>query len=405
MSAFRQYIDGYLQIELTGYGKERFLNLCLNKEFTLWELSKDQEHYTFYISLKEFREIKPLLKKTETRVHILKKCGLPFFFYTHRKQKCFVLGLLLCIGFVYYMSLFIWDIHVEGSAYYTEDEIINYIQSTYITPGTKIKDINRDDLEQKLMEYFDEIAWISCEIRGTQLLVTMTETIVSDQVIVSDEPSDLVAAKDCEIVSLITRNGTPVTKVNQEVKKGEILISGAINIYDDNNEVLETDYVAADGDVFGRVSYDYKDEFEMAYYEKEFTGKKKSSFSLYIMNKIYQLWKPAIDYKYYDTRYDSYMEKLGATFYLPFSIQATKYLEYQPVRKEYTKDEAKEKARNALNRKVKELSEKGVEILENNVKIEIKDGKCMASGTLICVERIGVPMEIHIPLEEKKSEE
>lgn len=397
MGALKQYIDGYLQIELTGYGKERFLNLCLNKELTLWELSKNQEHYIFYISLKEFREIKPLLKKTETRVHILKKCGLPFFFYTHRKQKCFALGLLLCMGLVYQMSLFIWDIHVEGSAYYTEDEIINYIRSVYIAPGTRIKDINRDELERNLMAYFDEIAWISCEIRGTQLLVTMTETIISDQVIVSDKPSDLVAAKDCEIVSLITRNGTPVTRVNQSVKKGDILISGAINIYDDNNEVLETDYVAADGDVFGRVSYHYEEAFDMAYYEKAFTGKEKRSFSLYFMNKVFQLGKPQIAFPYYDTCYDSYMEKLGATFYLPFSIQFTKYMEYQPVRKEYTKEEAKEKAQNALNRKVKELSEKGVEILENNVKIEIKDGKCMASGTLICIERIGVPMEIHMP--------
>lgn len=92
MGKFYQYIDGYLQVELTGYGMERFLNLCMNKEFTLWEIVKGDDVYRFYISLKDFRELKPLLKKTETKIHILKKCGLPFSFIPigSRNALCWV---------------------------------------------------------------------------------------------------------------------------------------------------------------------------------------------------------------------------------------------------------------------------------------------------------------------------
>lgn len=396
MSSFRQYMEGYLQVELSGYGMERFLNLCLNKELTLWELNKSSDAYIFYISLRDFRELKPLLKKTETHLHIKKKCGLPFFFYTHRKQKCFVLGLIICLGCVYYMSLFIWDIHVSGSAYYTEEQIISYIKNSYISPGTKIKDIDSAALEKNLMDYFDEIAWISCEIKGTQLRITLTETIIGNEVLVSEKPSDLVAAKDCEIVSLITRNGTPVVKVNDLVKKGDILISGTIHIYDDNNEVLETDYVPADGDVYGIVTYDYEDSFEMNYYEKQYSGKNKKTFILQLGNKTYQLWNPKINYDYYDISEESYMEKLGQTFYLPFSIDVVSYCQYTPVLKQYTKEEAVEKAQKRLDTKLDELREKGVEIMENNVKIEIKDQVCYAAGSIVAKEKIAVPKDLNL---------
>lgn len=403
MGKFYQYIDGYLQVELTGYGMERFLNLCMNKEFTLWEIVKGDDVYRFYISLKDFRELKPLLKKTETKIHILKKCGLPFFFYTYRKQKCFVLGMLLCLGFVYYMSLFIWDIHVSGSAYYTEDEIISYIKQAYIAPGTKIKDINSMELEEQLMEHFDEIAWISCEIKGTQLRITLTETIITNQVLVSDQPSDLVAAKDCDIVSVITRNGTPITKVNETVKKGDILISGTIHIYDDNNEVLETVYIPADGDVFGRVVYQYDDSFDMQYYEKQYSKKKRRTVLLKLWNKYYKLWNPKISYEHYDISKESYMEKLGKTFFLPFSLDIIEYKEYAPIRKEYSRQEALAKAKKRLDAKLDEFRQIGVEILENNVKIEVGNQICSASGTIVVKEKVGVPKNLQI-VEEKPDE-
>ncbi len=403
MGRFQQYIKGYLKVELTGYGLERFLNLCMNKELTLWEIVRKQDAYCFFISLKDFWEIKPLLKKTETKIHILKKYGLPFFFYTHRAQKCFVFGMLLCLGFVYYMSLFIWDIHVSGSAYYTEDEIISFIKHSYIGPGTKIKDINSMELEEQLMEHFDEIAWISCEIKGTQLRITLTETIVTNQVMLSDKPSDLVAAKDCDIVSVITRNGTPIARVNDSVKKGDILISGTIHIYDDNNEVLETVYIPADGDVFGRVVYNYEDSFDMQYYEKEYSGRSKRTVTLKLWNKYYQLWNPKINYTHYDVSKESYMEKLGKTFFLPFSLDVIQYKEYAPVRKEYSRQEAIDKAKKRLDAKLDKFRQLGVEILENNVKIEVGDQACVGRGTIVVKEKVGVPKNLQI-VEEQTEE-
>ena len=43
----------------------------------------------------------------------------------------------------------------------------------------------------------------------------------------SDKPQDIVAAKDGVITEMVTRAGTPLAAVGAEVKKGDILVSGA----------------------------------------------------------------------------------------------------------------------------------------------------------------------------------
>ena len=80
-----QYIRGYLRIRITVYSTERFLNLCSNKQIYLWGLEHKNHGYEMCISIKEFRKLKPILKKTGTKVSIVERFGLPFFLHRYRK--------------------------------------------------------------------------------------------------------------------------------------------------------------------------------------------------------------------------------------------------------------------------------------------------------------------------------
>ena len=74
---FTRFFRGYLKLRLNGYAPERFFNLCANHDILLWDLSYCGDTYEFYMSLPAFREIRPLVKKTKTRVTILQRRGLP----------------------------------------------------------------------------------------------------------------------------------------------------------------------------------------------------------------------------------------------------------------------------------------------------------------------------------------
>ena len=64
--------------------------------------------------------------------------------------------------------------------------------------------------------------------------------------------------------------------------------------------------------------------------------------------------------------------------------------EQEIVTLEYTKSEAKQIAEENLSKYITNLQEKGVQIRENNVTIEVDEKKCKAFGTLKVIEKIGV---------------
>jgi len=116
--------------------------------------------------------------------------------------------------------------------------------------------------------------------------------------------------------------------------------------------------------------------------------------------------------------------KLGNSFYLPIWIEKTEYREYEPENKIYTKEQCNKMAKERFYRYCKTLEEKGVQIiennvkitleekgvkiLENNVKIELYKSFCMTKGTLKVQEKTGksVPsreVEGNMPLKEENS--
>ena len=90
-----KYFQGYVHVRLTGYAPERFLNLCGSHDILIWNLKPDENGYTFCISVKGFRRLKPILKKTRTTIRILHRVGAPFATFRYRKRKIFAGGIFL----------------------------------------------------------------------------------------------------------------------------------------------------------------------------------------------------------------------------------------------------------------------------------------------------------------------
>ena len=123
-----KYFQGFLLVRLRGYSPERFLNLCSNHNILIWNLNSRGEYYEFYISIKGFRRLKPLLKKTKTHLTILKRVGFPFFLYRYRKRKIFFLGIAGCIAFLLYLTTFIWLIDINGNSSITDETILSFLE-------------------------------------------------------------------------------------------------------------------------------------------------------------------------------------------------------------------------------------------------------------------------------------
>jgi similar to stage IV sporulation protein len=383
-----RFLFGYVKVEIYGYAPERFMNLLIYHEIIVWDVEYSQQGYRFYTGRRNLMNMKPYLAKTNMKVKILEKKGLPFILKRYKKRFMFLAGFILAGMILFILSLFVWEIKVVGEDNLVAENVIKQIEENYVALGTMKSSVNCSELEENLRKDFDEISWVSCELKGTVLTVYLEEGIAPAKTEQEETAGDVVALKDGVITKMITRTGTPVVKVEDSVKKGDILISGTIYIYDDNNEVLETNYIAADGDVYGTTTYSYEDYVELQYYEKNYDEKSKKQLTLFFMNYCITPYVPKMNTEDYDTYTEIHKAKIFDDFYLPFGYKVIERTSYQLEKKERTKKEGEKMLNERLKKKINNFKEKGVEIIKNDVTIREADGKLVAEGILTLNESI-----------------
>lgn len=383
-----RWLKGFLRIKLKGQSPERFFNLCSNHHIYLWNIMNIEGVYECNIMLSDYKKIKAIAKKTHTIPLIMKRNGLPFKAKFYEKRKGFLIGILLFVSIVYILSLYIWDISILGGHTYTPEAMTKFLKNHSVFVGMKKNDINAQNIEELIRLTYKDIGWVSCEVKGTRLIIKIEETKIPEPYLKINENSHIIAAKDSIITDIVTRTGTPLVKIGDVVKKGDTLVSGVVDIVGDNDILVEKKPVIADADILGKTFYEYKDVFPVQYLEKQYTGNVKKAYTLNLMLEKINIYKPRNIYPKYDIIVEDYMLHFNNNFYLPVGYTITTYPEYIEIKKKYSKEEAIAKATSKLNRFLDKLKEEDVLILENNVKISMDNKNVVAQGKIIVLESI-----------------
>jgi len=347
---------------------------------------RKEEEYQFNIYAKQYKELKPIAKKTKMVPCITKKEGMPFLMHKYRKRKGFFAGVLLCCVLIYIMSLYIWDINIEGGYKYTPEAVVKFLHENEVSTGMQKKKIDCQEIEDTIRLSYPDIGWVSAEIKGTRLIIKITETNMPAPAKEAIAPSHMIAAKDGIVKEIITRSGTPMVKDGDIVKKGDILVSGILTVIGDNDILLSKKPVIADADIKCKTYYDYKETFSMNYIEKVDTKESKKGYNITLFGKKIFLYNPRISYPKYDIIVSENALHLTNSFYLPFRFSTVLTKEYTERYKTYSESEANVIAKANLKRYFDRLIEKGVIITENNVKITIKNNYCSTMGRIIVEE-------------------
>lgn len=385
-----QYAKGHVRIRITGSSYERFLNMCARHQITLWNLQPVGNSYEACLSVKGFKMLKPLAKKSGTKVRIVRRYGLPFFLHTHRNRKMLPGGVLFGIFLMVLLSGFIWDIQIEGNQAQTDDVIFDFLSEQEITHGVRKSQIDCKALAADIRKAFDNFIWVSVKIQGTRLLIDVKEnTDLALDEKVDYGPSDLVSNVDGTVREIITRSGTPLVKAGDVIKKGQPLVAGQVAILDDAGEVTDYQYCAADADIYVETVYRYEHSFSMKYIKKEYTGRMKKGGFLTVLGKNFALSGGTSSFEAFDVVRAGRQLKLMENFYLPVTWGKIESREYLLTDKTYSKNEAVRKAQDSLQKFLWKIQEKGVQILQNNVKIEAGSKSCTAKGEIVLIERAG----------------
>lgn len=385
-----RYIKGYLRISIIGYSPERFLNLCSHHHIYIWGLKPSGNRYEMYMSVAGFRKLKPIIKKTKTKVVILKRYGLPFFLHKYRKRKVFFAGAVGSVFAIYLMSCIIWNIHIEGNFTRTDETILEYLETQGVIHGMRKSKLDCAKIVRDIRKEFHDIIWVSASIEGTRLLIQVkenTDTMKEQEVNKGDPGTDLIASQDGKVIKIVTRSGMPKVKEGDRVKKGDVLVSGRVEILNDAKEVTEYQYQSADADVYIQSSFPYEDHISHIYEKKDYTDRKRTCLFVRMGDYILETGLLSKAYKNADIFMVENRCKLGEHFYLPISYGVKTCKEYEWKKEKRSKEEIQFILTKEFQRFCKDLEKKGVEIVGKDVKIYNENQSASAKGKITLIQK------------------
>ena len=390
-----RYIKGYLAIRVFGFSPERFMNLCSHHNIFLWDVENHGDYYAMKISLKGFYRLRGITRKTGTRVVITRRYGLPFLSTRLWRRRIFLLGLLGSLAFWIWMSRFIWAVEIEGNYYVTTDVFEDFLSRSGIEVGMKKDDVQIESLEKAIRTQFDIVTWTSAQIDGTRLLIRVKENdliMAEDKETneISGEGMDLVAGKEGEIVSIVTRSGVPKVTAGMTVARGDILVEGGVPIMNEDGTVKRYDFCVADADIMLRCLYNLKEEIGEKHEEKRYSGNEKKYPFLTLGTKKIKMPDFGKKYEMYDVVEEKTQLRLFENYYLPVYFGRDIVREYALEEKVYTRDEVKELFEVKIQNFIESLQEKGVQIIEKNVTISKASAVWKMNVDFLAVEKTGM---------------
>lgn len=386
-----RYIKGYLLIRVEGYSPERFLNACSHRGIELWGLRSAGGAYEMYMTLKDFRKIKALSKKTGTKVRVRRRYGLPFFLHRYRRRKLFFAGAFLAVCLVYILTLFIWEIDIRGNLRRTDEALLSFLRSRDVYCGMTAGSVDCDQIADDLRGAYADLVWVSASVHGTRLVIQVKENEhLSAQTggkAQETEGTDLAATQDCTILSIVTRQGTPLVHEGDQVKKGDLLVNGRLDLKNDAGEVTGYRYCKAQADITGEYQISYEDtmerEFEIRSYQYERNNLvRQEELFLRAGDRIFSFGRLKNNYQEYDYYVEESQLTVGENFSLPLFWGRRTAVPCSVRRENYTDSQLQQLLSRRFEKDCQDIEKKGLEIIENDVKIYTEQNAACARGTL-----------------------
>lgn len=365
------YILGYVNIIVEGYYIERFINICISRKILIWNLKREKSSILrVNVSIREFKKIREIARKTKCKIKIQNKRGIPFLLNKYKKRKIFVALLIITMIMIIIVSNFVWNIEIIGTDKISNEELIKDLNECGLIVGKNKANINTKEIINNIRLKREDIAWIGISLKGTNAIVEVVEAKSKPDLVDEEELCNIVATKEGIITKINSQNGTSLVKVGDLVKKGDVLIGGWLE-----GKYTGTRYVHAKGEVEARVWYTKKKIIDLNYNKRTKTGNVESKYSVSVNNFQINFYKRLPKYENYDTICDSKKLKIFSNFYIPIELKKITYEEIQEEYAIYDIDEAKNIAIDNLSKELEKEIENKDKIINKQINCKEDYGK------------------------------
>lgn len=180
-----------------------------------------------------FYQLKKTLRICEDnsyKINITSSSGLTHLINKNHKRRGLVIGILISVLMLLYLSNIILKINITGCDYKTGKQIINYLSNNGVYYGKLIPFLDFARLEADIHNAFDNISFVDISSYNSSLNISIAMVSPHEAVIPDNHhPSDIISTKDAQIVKVNVSSGQLMSIVGSGVKKGDLLVSGIVD--------------------------------------------------------------------------------------------------------------------------------------------------------------------------------
>ncbi|MEG0994842.1 MAG: sporulation protein YqfD [Bacilli bacterium] len=353
------------ELKVTGKNLKSFIKYLYKSKIELEHVKYFADFILIVVDEDNYKKI--IKVKTSHPIIINRYFGINKFKNMIKTNQVFLISNLLGLLLIIFLSKLIFCVDIITDNKELKEIINSYLISEDISlfKFKRSYKYNRQVIAHILNDHKDKFEWIEIELSGVKVIVKLEARKINTPETIKN-PAHIVAKKDAVILKIEARDGEVIKKVNDYVKKGDIIISGQIHKGDDVKK-----NVSAKGSVYGEVWYKVKVEIPKNYSELNYSSNTTYNLNYQLFNKKKAIL-PFISFKRqsYQTIF-----KIENNI-LPFSISFDKEKEIKYSKSNFTNKELYKKAIDLADLKIKKMFSKKEKIISRKeLKKEVNESK------------------------------
>ncbi len=388
-------LSGYVEFQVRG-DSARFFTIAAKSRIGLWGYGRGDGCAVARIKAREYRRLRGVCRRSGARTRLLEKRGAPFQLYRLRRRKGLLVGAAGGIGLYIFLAGFLWGVSVTGTEALPDRLVLETAARYGICRGSRLSGVNPRGATQGILAERPQLSWAGINTDGCFMEIAVKEGQPKPEPEEQEGWSNIVAAREGQVVEIQAQQGRPEVSIGEAVQKGQLLISGLYQEEQDPwaepvREPLEV-VGPARGSVIAETYRTFTVQAASRKKEEVETGQVKKSSSLYLFGLRIPLSLFPVEGEGRRYRESHPLKALGIE--LPVSLDLEVLIETQQRTRALAEEEQRLQALMKLRQAQRAEVAPGGRVVEETLSYSFTEGACILEAKCRCWEEIGELQEV-----------
>ncbi len=237
----RELVKGKMVFQVKDGFVDGFIENCKVNAITLKNVTCIPNGIMAEIYLSERDKLFKAAEKSGMNIEILSKSGLPYIYSKYSKRYGIPVGLLAAVIVSVLLTSMVWSVDISGTEKIPTETILSALEELGVKKGVFMDTIQKKDVEFYLENSFRELSWVSLYCVGSRVFLDVREREAEQENENDTAVSNIVAAKDGEIIRADIYQGEGRIYPGTAVVKGDLLVSGVVTMRDGGVKFVDSE--------------------------------------------------------------------------------------------------------------------------------------------------------------------